>query len=232
MQPNNELTQFDALKAEVLMFVDPIKVMDVNDQDGADRAHAALKQVHTLAKQIEAKRTNLVKPHNEFVKRVNTYAKDISKPLEEAETHLKRGLVTWERILEQRRAEELKKIEEERRVAEEAEKRRLEAQKELDDLEALFKTETEVKQAEIIQKVELERKQTELAIVQKEKVESIESMKVAGATRRWTFEITSADEVPLEFWVIDEKKIREAVKNGAREIPGVRIYQDLSIAVR
>lgn len=56
--------------------------------------------------------------------------------------------------------------------------------------------------------------------------------KAKGLTKRWTFEVQDANQVPREYLTVDEKKIREAVQAGARTIPGVRIYQSESIALR
>ena len=47
----------------------------------------------------------------------------------------------------------------------------------------------------------------------------------------WKFEVTDPAKVPNKFRVVDEKLIREAVKNGEREIAGVRIYEDVEVAV-
>ena len=38
--------------------------------------------------------------------------------------------------------------------------------------------------------------------------------------------------VPREYLVVDEKAIRAAVRAGVREIAGVRIYEDVEMAVR
>jgi hypothetical protein len=47
----------------------------------------------------------------------------------------------------------------------------------------------------------------------------------------WKFEITDEKDVPKKYLSVDEKKIRQAVKDGVREIKGVRIYEDIVLAV-
>lgn len=49
---------------------------------------------------------------------------------------------------------------------------------------------------------------------------------------RWTFEIVDESQVPREFLRVDEKAIRAAVKasKGKIEIPGVRVYEDTTVA--
>lgn len=47
----------------------------------------------------------------------------------------------------------------------------------------------------------------------------------------WKFEVESLKDVPKKYMTVDEKKIRQAVKEGEREIKGVRIYQDVQVSV-
>jgi len=50
--------------------------------------------------------------------------------------------------------------------------------------------------------------------------------------RSWKFLIEDAAQVPREYLMVDERAIRDAVKAGVREIPGVKIYEHKDIAVR
>lgn len=45
----------------------------------------------------------------------------------------------------------------------------------------------------------------------------------------WKFEVVDETKVPREFLRVDESAIRRAVAGGAREIEGVRIYEDVSV---
>ena len=56
--------------------------------------------------------------------------------------------------------------------------------------------------------------------------------KGSSVRKVWKFEIVDETVVPVEYLTVDERKIRAAVTLGAREIPGVRIYEDVSVAVR
>lgn len=42
----------------------------------------------------------------------------------------------------------------------------------------------------------------------------------------WTFTIENESQIPREFLMADEKKIRASIKAGARKIPGVNIFND------
>ncbi len=53
-----------------------------------------------------------------------------------------------------------------------------------------------------------------------------------GTSKVWKFEIVNAGDVPREFLAVDEKLIRQAVRDGVRQIPGVRIFQGEQVRVR
>jgi len=50
-------------------------------------------------------------------------------------------------------------------------------------------------------------------------------------TKRWTFEVTRLGNVPRKFLMIDNVKIRAAIRDGMRSIPGLRIFQEEGLRV-
>lgn len=54
----------------------------------------------------------------------------------------------------------------------------------------------------------------------------------AAQTKFWTFEETDFSKVPDEYKVIDRVKVNKAIAEGAREIPGLNIYQDTRTSFR
>lgn len=54
----------------------------------------------------------------------------------------------------------------------------------------------------------------------------------AVVRHEWNATVVDPDAVPREYLVVDMAKVRAAVKDGVREIPGVRIEQVESLAVR
>jgi hypothetical protein len=48
----------------------------------------------------------------------------------------------------------------------------------------------------------------------------------ATVVDRWTFEVTNKEGVPEEYKMIDDKAVNAAIRQGVREIPGIRIYND------
>lgn len=48
----------------------------------------------------------------------------------------------------------------------------------------------------------------------------------------WAFEVLDEAEVPVEFLSVDANKVNAAVKAGARDIPGLRIFSESRVTVR
>lgn len=52
------------------------------------------------------------------------------------------------------------------------------------------------------------------------------SGKTAGTRRVWTFREANIALVPGEYLMVNEKKVKEAIARGVREIPGLEIYEE------
>lgn len=227
------LAVFDQLKADIQLMLEPARAIRVINDDMSKVAMSAASEVKKLSKAIEEKRKDLVGPLNDEVKRINGYAKQISEPLLEIESHLKRELAAWNEILAERRREEMRKAEEAKRLAEaEAERKRKEAEEEA-KLSAMFSPADDASAARAEVKIQTDAVK-ELATIEsshKAQVKEIASMKVPGARTIWNFEVTDASAVPMEFLMVNEKALREAVRAGVREIPGVRIFSETVVAI-
>lgn len=230
---STELQQFDKLKAEVSAFVQPTFAIKVSDKNSSDNAMDAARQVKSFFKRVEDRRKELVGPLNDRVKEINEFAKKITEPLRLSENHLKNELAGFERVLEKERQEKIRAAEEEKRRKEEELRAQSAASKtDEDDFASMFKSSDDHKREEIEQQVAQERGEFEINKDHQKAVKAIETQKVSGARRIWKFEVTHDGDVPREFLSVDEIKIRKAIAGGLREIPGVRIFEDVSIAVR
>lgn len=54
----------------------------------------------------------------------------------------------------------------------------------------------------------------------------------AVASTVWRHEVTDAAQVPRQYLMVDDAAVKAAIAGGAREIPGVRIYEDIRTAIR
>ena len=157
-------------------------------------------QAKKLKDAIEKARKEFVSDPNEFVKSVNSLAKSYTEALAAIETGLKRKIGDYQtrKELERRKAEE-----EQRRQA-----------------------------AELQAKLDAEAK---AANVEPVKIEAPAVPKAAGPVRTAegasyqvtvkNFEIQDEAAIPREYLAVDHAKIRQAVKDGIANIPGVRIYE-------
>lgn len=231
MQPQTDLQGFDKLKAEITLFVKPISEIKVKDKDSMDHALAVGGNIKAMQKRIEDRRTEMVKPLNERVKAINTYAKEIAGPLDQSETLVKNQLRAHEIVLDKQRREEQAKLEAAQRKAEQEAAEKARQQQEQQETAAMFMEEPEAKMAEATAQAETSRVEKEIKTDFKSKAAAVASNKVAGAKKVWKFEITDATLVPRQYLIVDEKLIRQAVSVGLREIAGVRIYEDVQIAL-
>jgi len=50
-------------------------------------------------------------------------------------------------------------------------------------------------------------------------------------TKFWTFEVQDLGQIPREYMVIDNVAVRKAIREGVREIRGLKIYQDERLSI-
>ena len=53
-----------------------------------------------------------------------------------------------------------------------------------------------------------------------------------GVRNVWTFEVQKLANVPREYLMLDEKKVRQAIRSGERSIPGLMIFQQQQTVYR
>lgn len=58
------------------------------------------------------------------------------------------------------------------------------------------------------------------------------SSSVKGITKSWAHEVEDISLVPREYLMIDEAKVKEAIKAGTRIIPGIKIFQKEGFSLR
>jgi hypothetical protein len=180
----------------------------VVDGDGPNsQAVAMAGSAKKLAKQIDDLSRQIIADPNDFVKSVCQFAKGFTEPLGAIENGLKRKIADYQYKL---RLEAQKKAEAERKAREELQK----------------KLDAEAKKAHI-EPVKL----PDPIIQEAPKVTRTESG-AAHIRMVWTAEVEDESKVPAEYKVIDMTKINRAVKDGVRNIPGVRVYEKPVTTIR
>lgn len=242
MMEQVDLVKFDHLKSRIAGMIAPLRGIQVRDKAENAAASGALTTVKGLAKEIESLRTAAVGPLRDQVNAINARAKELQAPLDAAETEIKNVMRSFADA-------ETRRIQEERRLADEeaaAKKRKID-----EDAARARKEEEERKRAESafgvsadaerLRKEEEERarredqarRDREAADRQaRTRAKALEQERPKNTRTVWRFEITERLEVPMEFWDINESRLGQAVRGGAREIPGLRIWSEQEVVAR
>lgn len=116
-----------------------------------------------------------------------------------------------------------------------AEAIRLEEIRKTQDAETIRLAEEAQKIKNQARELEQEKVQIESQKLENNAIRNIENQiviappKTKGTRTMWKMEIVDTTLVPREYCDPNEVRIREAIKNGAREIAGVRIYEDIVV---
>lgn len=78
-----------------------------------------------------------------------------------------------------------------------------------------------------VNRVELDK-----PILKQDKAKIAGEAATAHSKEYWNYRITKMETVPRQFLMINEKAIRQAIKNGERNIPGLEIFKEVKAQVR
>lgn len=194
----------EQVPAEVTKIVTHVESMVVESEKDMEAAADVLKFIKTKIKAYNDERTGLVKPLNDHVKKINERFKAYTGPLEDAEVALKGKVAKFLAAEREKQRKEQERLDAERRAAE--------------------------AKAKKAGKEEWELPPTPVA--------SAPTTKAKGGygaihTREvWKYEVEDISKVPLAFHTVDDATVRAAIAEGARDIPGLRIYSEDSVVSR
>lgn len=151
------------------------------------------------------------KTHKELVALKKTF----TDPLENAERLVKSKILTYQREEDQKRQAEIRRQQEEARAK--ADEEAMQAALNAPDPAAA----TEILDAAI-----------EAPAPRVYVPPTVPAVSGVSTRKVWQFEVVDTSKVPAEFWILDTPAIGRAVRGGARDIPGVRIYPEDSVSVR
>jgi hypothetical protein len=196
-----------AYDKQIDAMVQQATALEVGDDPAQVMAVEMAGQSKRLCNAIEKIRKDYVEPHNAFVKSVNGLAKSFQCKLTEIESGLKRKISVYQQRLEL-----------ERRKQEEAARRAAaEAQRKMDAEAKAAGVETVTIDAPVIPPADPVIRTAAGSAYQE---------------RFWSFEVQDEAQIPREYLMVDERKLRDAVKAGVRTIPGVRIWEDSRTKIR
>jgi len=223
-----------------------VKALEVTDAMSLANGADVGQKIKGAIKRLEEMRKEFVNPLNAKVKEVNNKFHFFSDPLEEANRQLNEKMVAFQRAemekarlvrleLERKQAQDLEKIEQERRLAQH---RLDEEQKKIDegnlpiDKESFIQERVATEQQRL-KEIEAMKAQQEMAVSMVEPVAKT-TRTASGAKvtfkESWKWEITDSHKIPKEYLCVDERTVKEAIAEGVREIDGIRIFKDISVS--
>jgi hypothetical protein len=209
---NKSLVELEALTCNVV----------IENEAELNDASDLLKAVKFRIKMIEDQRKKYTKPLNDVVKDLNAEFKPFKERAEIVKRDIEKGILEYNK-----KREEQLRIEAEKKRQEEIEKARQEAERNK-ALNEVFGDKSKAIMAEVHEKQAEKLEQKELKIDT-----AVRTEKGTTSIRKvWTYEIISEDNIPVDYQSPDHKKIMDAIKDGKRDIPGLKIYQKESIMSR
>ena len=193
------------IAAKAIATAKAFEITEESHIEGATDVLSILKRAKT---RLESARKFFVQPLNDHVKKINGIFKAFVSPIDEADVALRVKVLDWQTAERERRWKQQAAID--ARARREQEKREAKAA-------AQAKPAPPPPPRRIVAPVAT----SSAGIVGK------------SATRKvWAFEVEDVAKVPLHYLRVDVVAINEAIRNGIREISGVRIYQKNTLQVR
>ena len=199
--------QLEAFRLVVDSMAKTATALTIIDTDSNKEAVSLAGKAKNKWAEIEKVRKEILSPHQEFTKAVNNLAKDCQEPLKDIENVLKRKLSDYDAKM---RLEYAKAQEAARQQA--------------------AKLEAELKAQAAAANVPPPLVVT--PIIPDAPPPTRTENGTASQVTTWEFELVDAIQVPREYLTVNEQLIRQAVRNGVREIPGVRIFEKTSTRIR
>ena len=193
---NGEAIQ--AIRSEVAGLVEQANGLQVESSQQSDVANTILTKLNKTLKWADERKRDILRPLKNHIKWLEGEYKKSVAPLQEAKAGLQQRLMGW-RAAEQRRI-----AEEEAKIRREEERRR------------------KIQEAHAAKGHQVRQEITPVETPRPVPLEARDSTRVR---KQWDFEVVDVGQVPLDYLQVDTSAVREAIRNGEREIPGLRIFQ-------
>lgn len=220
-------TRLSEAITEYKMLCDTVECIDITDDATLKNGIEMGSKINKFEKALEEKRKEAVKPYNDEVKKINGLFKPIVDNVSALNAKMKSKILEYQKIVEARRKAWVE--EQRKKEIEEMEARKNEM------LEIAVESDNDLA-LDIAGNIEAEQK----AIAEKEvNVKTIVKTEEAKSSirRTWDFEVVDAGLIPREYLMVDERAIKQAIKDrkieieaGTFTIKGVKFYEKESIS--
>ena len=246
-----------ALKTQTSTIVAEANAIIVADDESYEKATEFLARLKKHIKAVKADKETIWRPAKTVVDQITSRFKDLIDDAEEAEKIVKKNALKYvdekERIEQARIRKETAEREEDalkeaQSIIDEFGEHGEKAVQAAQDRAAQLRSEGKDALAERFEQIALEQlaklnseasKKAEeiLAEEASKKVEKVDlrSRSASGSTvisKVWKFELEDLSKVPSEFLVLDEVKVRAAIRDGRHKISGINIFQKSQMGVR
>jgi hypothetical protein len=216
------MTEIETTNKAIIGYRSRVDVLSISTDEDLGAAGKLLKEVRDYIKNIDRIRTALVKPLNDHVKNINDQFRPLTDASKETEDALSLKMKSYNDQQKVKRDAEAK-------AARDAETARLREEAEKLAAAAVNLKSDKVMDAAV--KVEEKAAKLEAAPVK------VQTQFVSGESKTnfamvWRFEVVDPRKVPIAYMEISDKKIKDAIKSGLRDIPGIRIFEDSVIKAR
>ncbi len=219
----HEQQEIDEIRTRVDLLTVRVGELNVIDPESAAAGTSILGVILERKKRVEAMRTSLVKPLNDHVGFINDGFRPLGGELARLEGITKKKILDYQAEREQRAREEHRRKVEAARLKAEAEAEEARKTAEAEAIEAGFTEEESTELAEM----EAEAVKNEAPVVlPPAPVKTIETANAKSTVRKiWAFEVEAFEKVPSDYLVLSSQAVTRAIRDGVREIPGLRIFQ-------
>jgi len=204
----DEIQKFEPIKEIIAQIIFDCKNIVINSPESHDIAKDKAKIAKKTLERINDMRKQLVQPYNDKVKDVNGYAKDLTSSLNAEYSLLRNKILGYEKELNRLAEIEATRIAEEKR-----------------------------KIMQVMQEKEADGEQLSGEDVAKLIKIQEDELKVPAPLHKstrveWTFDVIDKTKVPLLYLTVDEKKVKDDIKRGIANIPGLHIYQKETLVLK
>jgi hypothetical protein len=254
---NTDLSLFNELQTQLTTYFSPVKDIVISDLETSKSVSSAFRELKGLDKKIDAKVKELCEPLKREMDRIKAFGEQVKQPVLAAIKDVSNKQLAYEEVLKSERIKQYQAEQEMQRKRDaEARAAMLAQQKEAEEKARAIREEAETNAmfsapddaAEVIANAEKEAAKAKananaesarIAFEAKsqhwEAKKEIKEQKVAGVRRSWKGDIIDESIIPDEYMmkIPNEKKIKNAITHmEIREIPGVRIYEDVTLTTR